>query len=364
MRVLHIINGEFYSGAEKVQDVLAQRLPDFGYQVGFACLKPELFPRVRESNETPLTEIRMRSKIDFACCFDLAACVRQGHYSIIHTHTPRACLMGRMASALANVPMVHHLHSPTISDTEDKLRNLVNALIERLSLVGIRHVIAVSESVKRYLVRLKFPRDCIFVVHNGVPGRAKPGRRSVPDGKWVVGVVGLFRPRKGLEVLLRALAHLKEKGFSFRLIAVGPFETTAYESTIKLLAERIGIGERIEWVGFTEDVNSEWTRMDILVLPSLFGEGLPMVIIEAMAAGVPVVASSVGGVKEVIRDGREGLLVRPGDPIDLARALELIISGDKDWQHLRHSGQKRHAEAFSDYIMAQGISRIYGKTLQ
>jgi len=362
MRVLHVINGEFYSGAEKVQDVLAQRLPEFGFQVGFACIKPNLFPRVRQSRG-PLTEIPMRCAVDFARCFDLATCIRKGRYKIIHTHTPRTCVVGRLAAALTNVPMLHHMHSPTIRDTLHRRRNIVNALVERLSLVGVGHIIAVSESLKRYLVTLKFPRTHISVVHNGVPERGDLVRRPTPINLWTIGIVGLFRPRKGVPVLLNALAYLKEEQFPLRLIAVGPFETLAYETKIKQLANRLGLDDKIEWLGFTEDVDSKLAQMDMLVLPSLFGEGLPMVMLEAMAAGVPIVASEVGGISEAVRNGHEGLLVKPGNPRELAVAIKRIITGDVDWQALRTRAHRRHAQVFSDRRMARGIAAIYNRML-
>ena len=104
--------------------------------------------------------------------------------------------------------------------------------------------------------------------------------------------------------------------------------------------------------------------MDLLVLPSLFGEGLPMVVLEAMAAGVPVIASRVEGIPEAIRDGQDGLICPPGDPRELAAAIGRFVAREVDWQQVRATAHRRQAERFSDRSMAQGVADVYRRVLQ
>ena len=104
--------------------------------------------------------------------------------------------------------------------------------------------------------------------------------------------------------------------------------------------------------------------MDLFVLPSLFGEGLPMVVLEAMSAGVPVVATRVEGTPEAIRDGVDGIIADPGDPADLARAIESIITGENDWSALRGNARQRQADTFSDHSMAAGVADVYARIIQ
>jgi glycosyltransferase involved in cell wall biosynthesis len=103
--------------------------------------------------------------------------------------------------------------------------------------------------------------------------------------------------------------------------------------------------------------------MDLFVLPSLFGEGLPMVVLEAMAAGVPIVATRIAGIDEAIRDGIDGMLVNPGDPHELARAIAGVIDGHHAWRRLRASAFRRHAQHFSDRAMAAGVAAVYREVL-
>jgi glycosyltransferase involved in cell wall biosynthesis len=175
--------------------------------------------------------------------------------------------------------------------------------------------------------------------------------------------VALFRPRKGIEVLLEALALLRSQGLPVRLRAVGRFETPQYERQIKALSEQLGLGKAVDWIGFTRDVPGQLREMDLFVLPSLFGEGLPMVVLEAMAAGVPVVATDVEGIPEAIRNGRDGLIAEPGSPPSLARLVSQVVRGQVDWLSLRTHALRRHARDFSDRGMAAGTAEVYRRVL-
>ncbi len=362
-RILHVINGEHYSGAERVQDLLALRLPAQGFAVSFACLKEGRFTAERKAVHAPLYPLAMRSRLDLRPARKLAHLVRKHGYDLLHTHTPRALVVGRLAALLARVPLVHHLHSPTSADSTHTLRNWLNACTERLALAGTAHLVAVSESLADYARRMGVPSARVSVVHNGVPVLGPLPLRPAPRLTWSLGMVALFRPRKGLEVLLDALALLRQAGERVRLLAVGPFETASYEEAVRRRAASLGLDDAIEWRGFRSDVPAELQQMDLFVLPSLFGEGLPMVILEAMAAGVPVVASRVEGVPEVIRHGVDGLLTTPGSAQDLAQAIRSVLRGDVCWRTLRRQAHARQAQGFSDESMAVKLAAIYRKVL-
>lgn len=361
-RVLHFINGEHYSGAERVQDLLALCLPAQGVEVGFACLKPDRFPALRVSQQTSLTEMPMRTKWDFSVIGRLTRLVRAGEYELVHAHTPRTALLGRIVAQAADVPLVYHVHSPTARDSTRRWANRANQWVERWAIAGAAHLIAVSQSLGSYMRPIVPARIPITVVPNGVPA-AVPPPRSAPQDVWTLGVVALFRPRKGLEVLLEALAELQRANAPVRLRAIGGFETAAYERDIKTLAERLGVAEQIDWVGFTRDVSGELAKLDVMVLPSLFGEGLPMVVLEAMAAGVPVVATRVEGVPEAIRHGQDGVLVEPQSPSALAQGIKQLLAGELSWTALRESALQRHANQFSDQAMAAGVAQVYHAVL-
>ena len=332
--VLHLINGEHYAGAERVQDLLAKCLPAFGYRVGFACLKLNVFGAMRQSHDAPLWDVPMRTKFDLRAAARVARLVRQQGFRILHAHTVRTALVGRIAAGLAGVPLVYHAHSPTPRNSTRRWRDAINGVVERLSLRGVARVIAVSQAMAEEMGR-GCDRRRIAVVSNGVPRLAAVPARQMPRPPWTLGMVALFRPRKGTEVLLEAMALLGDRGVPVRLRAVGTFESPGYEAEIAARIRSLGLQDRVQWTGFARNVTAELLKMDLLVLPSLFGEGLPMVVLEAMAAGVPVVATRVAGTAEAIRHGRDGLVVEPGDAGGLAAAIADMVEGRRDWAAMR-----------------------------
>lgn len=358
LRVLHVVNGEHYAGAERVQDLLAERLPAFGIEPGIACLKPGRFAAARRCQSVPLTQLPMRGRFDLRPVAALARLVRAEGCDIVHAHTPRAALVARLAAAWTRRPLVYHVHSPVGLDSTRRWANRCNGWVERLSLLGAAAVITVSRSLAGYMFCRGVPRERIHVVPNGVP-IVEPLPLRLPSAAPTVGMVALFRPRKGLETLLESLAALQKNGKAVRLWAIGRFETAEYEADIRRLAADLGLNESIEWRGFRSDVRGELAAVDLLVLPSLFGEGLPMVVLEAMAAGVPVVATRVQGVPEVIRDGVDGLLAEPGDTGSLTQAIGRLLGGDVDAASLRANALERQRASYSDVAMAQAVARVY-----
>jgi glycosyltransferase involved in cell wall biosynthesis len=363
IHALHLVNGEHYSGAERVQDLLARQLPRFACEVGFACVKPRRFPSAREHKESPLVEMPMRGRFDLRVVKRLASLVRNDGYQLIHAHTPRTALVGRLAASRAGVPFVYHVHSPTGRDSTRKLLNRINALVEWAAVRDADRLIAVSPSLREYMIGRGIPAERVTCVPNGVPAASHATERRPPKGTWTLGSIALFRPRKGIEVLLEALAVLRSHNVNVRLRAVGGFETTAYEAAIRSLAERLGLDEAIDWIGFTRGINRELAKIDLFVLPSLFGEGLPMVVLEAMAAGVPVVASRVEGVPDAVAHRQAGLLVEAGSVSQLARAIEEIVAGGEDYSALSRGARRRHAESFSDTTMAARVAAVYREVL-
>ena len=363
VKVLHLINGEHFSGAERVQDLLAMAMPKFGYEVGFACVKPEKFPNVRESRGE-LFETRMKSKFDVWCGGRVAKVFRDNDYQIIHAHTPRTLMIGRLAARKLNCPLIYHVHSPVGRDSERGLANMLNTKLETWSLAGVDRMICVSNSLAGYMNEIGHHKDKITVVSNGVAAIDDLPARDLPGSRWTIGTMALFRPRKGTEVLLDALAILKKRDIDVTLRAVGPFETKEYESEVLAQVEKLGIGDMIDWTGFQTNVNEQLRKMDVFVLPSLYGEGLPMVVLESMANAIPVVASRVEGIPEAVRDGIDGLIFEPSNAEDLAEKLQSLIGDNKTWKSMSESAVERQRNDLSDISMARGVATVYDELLK
>jgi glycosyltransferase involved in cell wall biosynthesis len=148
------------------------------------------------------------------------------------------------------------------------------------------------------------------------------------------------------------------------LDVIGGFETEDYQREVLSLTERLNLGSHVRWQGFSQDVPSRIRELDALVLPSLFGEGMPMVVLEAMALGVPVVATKVEGTPEVVRHGIEGYLAEPRDASSLADAILKMVDDRIEWHRLSANAWERQRELFSDRAMAESVSRVYRRTLK
>lgn len=363
-KVLHIINGEFYAGAERVQDLLVMCLPEFGYETHLACLKTGLFKTNCACPKEFVHEFSMKSRVDMAQVRNIANFVKQNHISLLHTHTPRAALIGVLVALRCGLPRVHHVHSPTSRDTENQWRNVINTVIERISVVGVKHFIAVSESIGKWTANMGISSSRITIVPNGVPAQAQSEATHDHAG-LTVGSVALFRPRKGLEVLIQALGIARANGADITLDVIGGFETAEYEHFIKELASKLQLQDHIVWRGFQKDIPSELARLDIFALPSLYGEGMPMVILEALAAGLPIVASDVEGIPQVLERNEEvGLLAVPGDAESLAAQLCRIASmNHSEREKMSHAARAKHSTMYSEFAMAKNVAKVYANVL-
>jgi glycosyltransferase involved in cell wall biosynthesis len=360
MKILHIINGQYYSGAERVQDLLVQTLPSYGIDAYLVCIKPDKFKQRCECDKNKVFELDGRYKSDYARYRFISRFIVENNVKIIHTHTPRSGLLGYFASRNASVPLVHHVHSPTIRDTEKYFRNNIKTFVENIILRQSEAIVAVSGSLKSYLLRSGFSDSKVHVVHNGIkPLHSLPSKEE-PSSTWMLGIVALFRPRKGLEVLLECLRKLLDStDKNVHLRAIGEFETKEYEREIKNLTAKLRLENNITWVGFSNNVQSELQSIDLLILPSLYGEGLPMVILEAMGNGVPVVSTCVEGVLEAIPTNNHGIIVEPNDVISLYKGISEIIESKGLWSIIRSNAHKYQSEQLSDMAMSKGVSDIY-----
>ncbi len=363
VNVLHLINGEHFSGAERVQDLLAMALPEFGYSVGFVCLKPGKFPRVRQSTDAALHALEMKSKLDFGIVNRVVNVFREGDYQILHAHTPRTLMIGRLAARKLGCRLVYHVHSPVGRDSSHGFRNRLNTWVEKWSLRGVDRMICVSNSLAGYMQELGHASDKLAVVSNGVAAIDQLPSREPPRMPWTIGTMALFRPRKGTEVLLDALAILKREKVAVKLRAVGPFETSEYEAEIMERVQKLQIADMIHWTGFQTNVDEQLRQMDVFVLPSLYGEGLPMVVLEAMANAIPVVASRVEGIPEAVRDGQEGLIFEPGKAEALAAQLQSLVGDVSRWNQMSVRALERQRTELSDVSMARGVAGVYDELL-
>jgi glycosyltransferase involved in cell wall biosynthesis len=364
LKVLHLINGEHFAGAERVQQLLGERLPELGVEPDFVCLKPGRFTKVSGLPAERLIPLPMRSRFDLGVLRRLQQTIDQRRPDLLHAHTPRGAMLASWAAPRVSIPWVYHIHSPVLHDSTRPWINRINRWIEQRSLSNCRHLIAVSNSLTQPFLDRGWAPERMLVIPNGVPCQEPIDTHTrFHDPLWRLGVVALFRPRKGLEFLIDAVAQLLRDGRNIKLRVIGGFEDEAYRRQIKDQVRRLGLETAIEWVGFTTQVNEHLRQLDALVLPSRFGEGMPMVVLEALAVGLPVVATRVEGVPEVVRDGQEGFLADPENVDSLAHSLRRMTLDRQQWRLMSDRAWHRQRAAYSDHHMAHQTANLYRRIL-
>lgn len=307
---------------------------------------------------------------DLAAARLLHRLLRENRVNIVHVHGSKAGLVGRPAALLAGVPaVVMTVHNSVLHDHLPRWK--VNMLVssERILAFFTSQIIAVSEALRRELItRHRVGPDRVVTVYNGIAPEifsAGTGREylerlaGIPPGRVIVGTVARLAPQKGLQHLIRA-ASLLAAGNSkavFVIVGDGPLR-----EDLKSQVRMLNLEDRFFFTGQRQDVHRLMSCFDLFVLPSLT-EGLPLTILEAMAAGRPVVATRVGGIPEVVEDGVSGLLVEPGDAGGLARAVAFLAGSGEVAQRMGRRGRIKVIEQFTTGKMVRETEKIYSRLI-
>jgi len=246
--------------------------------------------------------------------------------AVVHSHGYRADLLAAPAARVLGLPRVSTFHGFTGGGWK-------NRLYEYLQVRAARRydaVIAVSAPIRERLIRSHVRAARIHLIPNALARRASMLDRAaartelgLPQGATVIGWVGRLSPEKGPDVLLQAVPLLGDPNWQVSVIGDGPQKTELQRES-----DRQGVADRIRWHGLVPDAARCYAAFDCLVLSSRT-EGTPIVLLEAMAGGIPVIATRVGGVPDVLREG-EGILVTPEDPAALAAAVRTVLTDRAD----------------------------------
>jgi len=301
--------------------------------------------------------------------------IRKIEPHIVHTHTSKAGLLGRLAAWLARVPIV--IHTPHGHVFYGHFgRSLARIFLQMEKLLGkiTHHQIALTpEECNDYLkLRVSHPSNT-SVIHSGVDVRrfiegAKHRTRKrkelgIPPDSLLIGYVGWLIPIKGVTYLVNAMARVAEKYPKSLLILVGKGDDKGEEEIkLKEQVERAGLTDKVIFLGWRPDVAEIMGCLDIFVLPSL-NEGMGRVLVEAMAAGLPIVASRVGGIPDLVKDGKNGLLVPPADASDLEKAISVLLEDKAQRKRMGGAGKKM-CRLYSAEAMVEQIDNLYTKLLQ
>ncbi|HYF93310.1 MAG TPA: glycosyltransferase family 4 protein [Symbiobacteriaceae bacterium] len=353
-RVLHVCSDTNIGGAGRyVLSLLTQPAVAGRFDTAVACPEGDLATAVRRAGVPVFLYPGANRSFSWQAVRSLAAHMRAWRPQVVHTH---GSLAGRVAAAVAGARIVYTKHGLAAAEEQAiQVRGAGRFAKKAAVALFADRIVAVSEAVKRALVAQGAAPSRVVVIPGGVdlheygsPVRLVPG---------VLCSLGRLQTEKGFDILLRAMRDLQGEA---RLLLGG--EGLLQEELPRLAAE-LGVAGAVEFRGFVADVPSFMSEAGVFVLSSR-SEGLGLVVVEAMAAGRPVVATRVGGVPEVVVDGVTGLLVPPEDPGALAGAVRRLLSDPDLAARMGEAGRRRAREVFSASRTAELTAALYEELIR
>jgi len=300
--------------------------------------------------------------------------IRRQRPQILHTHTAKAGTVGRLAALLAGDArppiVVHTFHGHVLHGYFGPLKSQAFRVLERLLARVTTRLIAVSPQVRDDLVALGVAPEAKFsVVRLGVElgervrthvaGGEARARLGIAPERFVVGWVGRMTGVKRTDDVLESLHRLRERGVDAVLLMVG---SGPDHDHVEQRASALGIVRHCYFLGYQEDVSGWYQAFDTMILPSA-NEGTPVVVIEALAAGCPVVATSVGGVPDVVREGVDGFLVPAGDVEQLAERLARLARDPELRARMGEAGRESIPARYAVERLVADIDALYRSLL-
>jgi glycosyltransferase involved in cell wall biosynthesis len=352
MKIVHLTASTFYGGPERQMLGLASALPEgvetlfLSFAEGGRCraflsaARQRGFDAQALENDTP----HFRATIA-----EIAAQLERVGADVLFCHGYKADILGRWAARRLKVPVV----AVSRGWTGESFRVRLYESLDRWLLGGMDRVVCVSEAQARKCRKAGVRANRLRVIHNAVDPerfddpdpacRTKLARYFRGPRVHIVGAAGRLSPEKGFDVLVAAAERVlrTEKSVGFILFGDGPCRAKLSEQINDL-----GLAGSFVLGGFRADLDRFLPFFDLMVLPS-HTEGLPNVVLEAFAAGVPVVATAVGGTPEVVEDGQSGFLVPPGDPETLAERILDLLAAEDQLRDMGLHGRERVLEQFS-----------------
>ena len=385
VRVLRVIARLNMGGPALHVAYLSAGLRDRGYDTtlvaGSLALGEESMAGVAQGLGVPIVTVpELHREIsplrDLRAVYHLADLIHEVRPHILHTHTAKAGTIGRLAARLLgdNGPpiVVHTFHGHVLRGYFDPVRSTAFRLLERWLAQRTTALIAVSPEVRDDLVSLGVaPREKFTVVRLGIEldervGSDSDGPRAdtrralgIPADRFVVGWIGRMTGVKRTDDVLLAVRALRERGVDTVLCMVGDGPD---RDAVERRAHQLGIVRDSLFLGYQEEVASYYAAFDALILPSA-NEGTPVSAIEALGGGRPVVATRVGGVPDVVRDGIDGFLVEPGDVDAMAERLSALAADPPLRHRMGEAGRASVHERYSVERLLNDVDALYRRLL-
>lgn len=375
-KITHVINSIGLGGVPEAVYHLLRTLPAERYDCNLYVLRAATDEReAREGRLDRFRELGVpvvfpeRDEQKMAVVGDLARWIMGERIDILHTHSYKPNLYGRLAGLLCKhtgLKIVGHYHN----QYDNKWEADGGLIFDRLLAHSSERLVAVSESVRQHVAeRMRIPAEPITVILNGVEAERFAGRDRVqsraafdlPQGQPVVGMVGRISEQKGQGDFIRAAQLLRREFPDALFLVVGSADEAAQLARMQALVADLGLGSAVRFTGHVSDIPAIYAALDVLAAPSRW-EGFGLMLVEAMAAGTPIVATRVGAIPEVVVEGETALLVPPADPAAIAEAVGALLRDPARRQAMGRRGVGR-AREFSWHSAGRRLDALYAQLL-
>lgn len=355
MKILHINTERGWGGGEQQLLYLAEGLKRREHHCTILCQPETLLARRSREIGLETIELKMRGEWDLWAALRIARLLQRGRYDLLHLHTSHAHTLGLLAGIggwkgkrIVSRRVAFQLRKGPINKLKYRYPTYI----------------CISQVIRNVLIADGVSPERINVVYSGVDlRRFKDGQPAdirkelgIPGAK-IIGNIGHMADHKGQRYLIEAAPQIFRVFPDAAILLIGEGKLRSY---LERLAERLKVKSRIIFMGFRTDIPSLLRSMDIFVYPSHL-EGLGTSLLDAMAAEVPIVATTTGGIPEVVSDGINGILVPPGDSQSLAQAVLTILQNNDLAKKLSQAGRETVEKRFTADKMVEGTLEVYRK---
>jgi glycosyltransferase involved in cell wall biosynthesis len=368
-KLLHVVGDSRFGGAGRIILRLGQVAQADGWQVDVLTTDSVFQRAVRQHGLGVVSLDAVRRKIrplwDLGGLVRLAHLVRRERYKIVHTHTSKGGFVGRLAAWLAGVPViVHTAHGFAFHECSPCSTRFFYSALERIAGRWCDRIVSVSDFHRRWALELGICGPSkIVAIPNGIPPLANPEipraelRRQlgVRDGDLFILSMARLAPDKGLEFLIGAAAILLRSERHFQIVIAGDGPVRA---RLEELTRSLGVVDWVTFTGFREDVSDLLAACDLVVLPSL-REGLSIALLEAMAAGKPIIATSIGSHRELTSQAEIARLVPPASATALCDEIQKVVSDPALGTQLGVNAQTLYQSHYTEERMLNSYKQLY-----
>jgi glycosyltransferase involved in cell wall biosynthesis len=354
MTILQVISQRHLSGAERVCLMLSEALQRRGHRVVLICKEDAAMLGEAAQRGIETRTPGVSGKFNPLVALAILRIAREVGADVIHTHLSTASQWGGVAGRLGGIPVVAHVH----------------AMNSRYFFLLAHAMVACSEGVRQHIIGQGVSGERIRTIYNGIESKRLVVTQDALETRRSLGIAGdtpaiaciaHLADKKGQADLVRAVALLKERWPELVCLLVGTGEN---RDSLQRLAEGLGVAGRALLLGYRTDAVAIMNAMDLIILPSLGKEGLPLVLLEAALLSKPAICSNIPGNNEVVVDGVTGLLFPPGDPAALAERIDRLLSDREARSRMARSAQERAEREFTIEAMTERVEALYRQLLR